>query len=266
MHESGGGNLPPRRIVIHATCPGVGYPAASKKGAASGTAKYFQMVSSGGSAHYVYDSSRDEQHCVPDRVIAWHAPPNSRSIGIEICGEATYTRQQWLSPEVWPAVEEAAARTRELCLRFDLPMRKLSVAQVRAGAEGVCGHVDVSAAFRQTDHSDPGPNFPWSEFMGLVNAEKPAPIPVSNPTEATVKKLPTLQLGDGRKDDDPLKWHVKTMHYLLLARDYALDPKVDDTVFGPAHEAGVKGLQTAAGLKADGIVGPLTWPVLLRVA
>ena len=38
VHNSGAGNLPIRRVVIHATCPGVGYPAASKKGAASGTA------------------------------------------------------------------------------------------------------------------------------------------------------------------------------------------------------------------------------------
>ncbi|MCW2765940.1 MAG: hypothetical protein JWO11_1899, partial [Nocardioides sp.] len=85
VHDSGGGNTPVRRIVIHATCPGIGYPHASKKGAASGTAKYFQMRSSGGSAHYIYDSSRREEHCVPDKIIAWHAPPNSHSIGIEIC-------------------------------------------------------------------------------------------------------------------------------------------------------------------------------------
>ncbi|MFC3986422.1 CHAP domain-containing protein [Streptosporangium jomthongense] len=88
----------------------------------------------------------------------------------------------------------------------------------------------------------------------------------TNWMEALVKKLPTLRLGDGRKDGDPLKWHVKTMHYLLLARDYALDPKVDDTVFTEVHAQGIRGLQAAAGIEVDSIVGPDTWAVLLRVA
>ena len=169
VHDSGTGNLPVRRIVIHATCPPrVPWPDASKSGTAAGTAKYFQSTASGGSAHYVYDAGRHEEHPVPEAVIAWHSPPNSHSIGIEICGQSTYTRQQWLSPEVWPAVQEAAARTAELCRRHSIPARRLTVAQVKAGAAGVCGHVDVSEAFRQSDHTDPGPHFPWAEFMALV--------------------------------------------------------------------------------------------------
>jgi hypothetical protein len=87
----------------------------------------------------------------------------------------------------------------------------------------------------------------------------PAPKPAPNWTEIAVKKLPLLKKGDKG-------WHVKTLHYLLLARDYAGLDGVSDTVFTAAHEAGVKGIQAAAGLKQDGEVGPLTWPVLLRVA
>lgn len=93
-------------------------------------------------------------------------------------------------------------------------------------------------------------------FWNPRYAAKPAN---QNATEVMVKKLPVLREGDHG-------WHVKTMHYLLLARDYAGLDGVDDTVFTPAHTAGVKGLQAAAGLKQDGVVGPLTWPVLLRVA
>jgi len=98
-----------------------------------------------------------------------------------------------------------------------------------------------------------------------VAKPKPAPKPV-NPTEVAVKKLPTLRIGDGKDGKDPIRWHVKTMHYLLLARDYGGLDGLNDTVFSEEHENGVKGLQAAAGLKQDGIVGPLTWPVLLRVA
>ena len=30
------------------------------------------------------------------------------------------------------------------------------------------GHADVSAAFRKSDHSAPGPDFPWSRFLRLA--------------------------------------------------------------------------------------------------
>jgi hypothetical protein len=50
VHDSGSGNLPINRVVIHSTCPNVGYPAASAPGAAHGTALYFTNPASGGSA------------------------------------------------------------------------------------------------------------------------------------------------------------------------------------------------------------------------
>jgi hypothetical protein len=272
VHDSGSGNKPIRRVVIHATCPGVGYPAASKKGAASGTAKYFQMQSSGGSAHYIYDSSRHEEHCVPDSVTAWHAPPNAHSIGIEICGEASYTRTQWLSAQVWPAVEEAAARTRELCARYGLPVRKLTVAQVKANAEGVCGHVDVSHAFRQTDHTDPGPNFPWDHFMALVADGSTPPPAVDDETSFTediVKNLPTLKLGANNFD-------VKTWRGAILQRGGVDEASyggpsgvkawLDKTEFDTGLDADTRDFQRSKKLTVDGIVGPLTWSAGLRVS
>ncbi|MFI6299530.1 CHAP domain-containing protein [Nonomuraea sp. NPDC050790] len=89
--------------------------------------------------------------------------------------------------------------------------------------------------------------------------KKPAKPKPANPTEAAVKKLPTLRRGDKG-------WHVKTMHYLLAARDYAIEPGIDDTVFTAYHEQGIKGVQDAAGIEVDGIVGPKTWAALLRVS
>src|SRR6266704_1297907 len=176
VHDSGPGNTPPSRVVIHATCPGTGYPTASGPGTALGTARYFQMAGAGGSAHYVCDGD-DEQHCVPDDVIGWHAPPNPHSIGIEICSEGgdyakSYTREQWLSAAVWPGVLRAAARTRELCQRYSLPMVKLGKAELLAGRKGICGHVDVRLAYAQSAPTDPGPAFPWAEFLAAVTQKQ----------------------------------------------------------------------------------------------
>jgi hypothetical protein len=43
----------------------------------------------------------------------------------------------------------------------------------RRGDKGICGHADITAAFPQDNgtHTDPGPTFPWSQFLGLVQAE-----------------------------------------------------------------------------------------------
>lgn len=157
------------RVVIHATCPNLGYPTASLSGHAYATALYFQHPTVESSAHYIYDAGANEEHCVPDDTVAYHAPPNQNSIGIEICGEL-YTRLQWTSPEVFPGVVAAAQRTAELCTRFDIPIRKLSPDDLRMGRRGICGHIDVSTAFRQSTHTDPGTAFPWDDFIPLVES------------------------------------------------------------------------------------------------
>lgn len=184
-----GDNANPTRVVIHATCPNVGYSAASAPGAAHGTALYFASPAAGGSAHYVCGVD-GEEHCVPDDTIAYHAPPNAHSLGIEITAEGgqyprNYTREQWTSPQVWPAVQRAAARCRDLCQRYGIPMVKLSPADLLAGKHGICGHVDVSQAWHQSTHSDPGPNFPWDLFM----AEVSNPTPEDDMTPDEVKAL-----------------------------------------------------------------------------
>lgn len=179
-HHSAGSNLTPTRVVIHSTCPEMGYPKASAAGKAVSTARYFQSSGSGGSAHYVVDVAETVQ-CLAENVIAWHAPPNGKSLGVEICSDGgsktsfrnpkvAYTRAQWLSPQVWPAVLRAARLTRQLCDKYDIPVTKLSASDLKAGREGICGHVDVSNAWHQSDHDDPGPDFPWPEFMAAVKS------------------------------------------------------------------------------------------------
>jgi N-acetyl-anhydromuramyl-L-alanine amidase AmpD len=186
-----GGNAHPTRVVIHATAPNIGWPRASEAGKALSTARYFAGPKAGGSAHYIVDVA-GEQHCVPESTVAYHAPPNAHSIGIEICAEATYSREQWLSPQVWPAVLRAAARTADLCSRYGIPAVRLGPAALKAGGKGVCGHWDISQAFKQSSHTDPGPAFPWAEFMAAVGGAPVAP-PVA---PASAAELPSLAYGD----------------------------------------------------------------------
>ena len=179
-HHSADPNLPPTRVVIHATCPDVGFPSASRAGRAVGTAGYLASISASGSAHYVCDVTETVQ-CLGEDVIGWLAPPNGHSIGIEICADGgsrasfnnpshAYSPEQWLSPQVWLAVEKAAHLTQQICHRYAIPVRRLTVADLKAGQRGICGHADVSAAWHQSDHDDPGPWFSWDQFIAAVRA------------------------------------------------------------------------------------------------
>ncbi|KRA23648.1 hypothetical protein ASD65_03820 [Microbacterium sp. Root61] len=53
---------------------------------------------------------------------------------------------------------------------------------------------------------------------------------------------------------------VSGIQYLLRARGHAV---AVDGVYGPATAAAVTAFQSGAGLPADGIVGPQTWPLLV---
>lgn len=163
-HSTAGNNKPIVRIVIHCT---VGTDGSG----AQGTAKYFRSAAASGSAHYLVDSDETLQ-CAYDSVICWHAPPNQHSIGIELCCSlSNQGKGHWTKPDHVAMLKRAARLTAELCLAYDVPNRKLTVDQVKAGDKGVCGHIDVSNAFHQSDHWDPGPYFPWSTFMSMVAAE-----------------------------------------------------------------------------------------------
>ena len=77
-----------------------------------------------------------------------------------------------------------------------------------------------------------------------------------NWTEDMVRKLPELNKGDNGE-------HVESLQGLLQARSH---PEVSMTGrFDDATEAAVKAVQRWGGVADDGIVGPKTWPVLLRV-
>jgi hypothetical protein len=75
--------------------------------------------------------------------------------------------------------------------------------------------------------------------------------------EAMVNKLPTLSKGATGED-------VQTLRGLLLARAHPEIGNVEGA-FDDKVVTAVKGVQKWGGITADGVVGPKTWPVLLRV-
>lgn len=121
------------------------------------------------SAHYVVDADHVIQ-CVLEKDIAWHAPgANDRGIGIEHAGFARQTSADWRDNYSEKELVNSANLAGTLAVRYGIPLRRLTVDELRAGARGFCGHVDITIAFNGgKGHVDPGVAFPWDLYIDLV--------------------------------------------------------------------------------------------------
>jgi len=194
-HDSGNGNLPITRIVVHCT---VGADATG----AMGTVKYFKSAEAGGSAHAVADSD-EVLVCAYDEVVCWHAPPNTHSLGIELCCSLTNKGEgHWTQANHIAMMKQAARWVAVKCIKHNVPVRKLTVAQVKAGEKGICGHWDVTLAFGQSSHTDPEKYFPWTQFMGYVADSYKELTGTTNPEDDMT--TPTDVVGVDTSDNSPM--------------------------------------------------------------
>lgn len=157
-------NKPINRVVIH--CTAGAEPGAAN--AARNTVNYSKNTSRPSSFHYVTDSKTTLQYCY-DSYVAYHAPPNQHSIGWEICCSLSNEgRYHFDRADHKAALKQTAEGVARLCLAYNVPIVKLTASQLKAGKRGICGHADVRDAWHQTSHWDPGPYFPWKQFIALV--------------------------------------------------------------------------------------------------
>jgi len=165
-------------VVIHtAECP-------ERPTAAEAVASYFTdpRAKDGkpihASAHYTVDN--DTITCsVLEKDVAWHTPGkradgrfvNNISIGVEHAGYARQKPDEWDDDYSRAMLERSAELVAGICVRYGVPIRKLSVAELAAGERGICGHVDCTVAFNKgKGHTDPGASFPWERYIEMVTA------------------------------------------------------------------------------------------------
>lgn len=175
----GGAQSEISRIVIHATVS----PCVVK--GARNVAAYFQSREAGGSAHYIVDPAEVIQ-CVKDDVVAYHAPPNTGTLGVELCDPQAGLASRWEDAAHVEMLARAAGLVRQLAAIHKVPLVRLTALDLQQGKRGICGHVEVSRAFGKSDHGDPdmGGKFPWISFMQLLTEEDDVAIDA-----ADIKKI-----------------------------------------------------------------------------
>lgn len=121
------------------------------------------------SAHYCIDDA-DTIACVLECNVAWAAPgANARGIHLEHAGYANQTADDWHDMYSRAVMDRSARLAARIARRWLIPVTKLGVGELAAGARGFIGHVDATNAFENgRGHTDPGPNFPWDEYIELV--------------------------------------------------------------------------------------------------
>jgi N-acetyl-anhydromuramyl-L-alanine amidase AmpD len=162
-------------IVIHTT-EGSSHAQSAEDGAA-----YDARRTDGTSAHYFVDSSSVVQ-CVRtnDRAHTARSQGNRRGIHYELCGRAGNSAAWWADDYAQAMLRRAAKQAARDAKKWGIPVRHVTVEQVADGVKGFCGHWDITRAFPQDGgtHTDPGKNFPWTQFLDMVRAELAPPPPV----------------------------------------------------------------------------------------
>lgn len=119
-----------------------------------------------GSYQTMIDFDGEEVRMVPDTKQAWGAGPEGNRRGLHVCamGRAAWSRERWL--QEGKLLERTAQRYAAWNRDYGIPLVKINAADIRNGVRGICGHADISEAFGEVDHWDPGPDFPYNVAIG----------------------------------------------------------------------------------------------------
>jgi N-acetyl-anhydromuramyl-L-alanine amidase AmpD len=138
-------------------------------------ASYATWRPDGVSSHFYVDADSVTQSLdTVDR--AGHAGSthgNDHGISVEITGGNGKSRAWWLANVAWDKLGAVLAQV----IRHHWPdgsfqVRRATVAQMKANprVKALYGHDDMRRAWGGTDHTDPGPNFPWDRLIGAINS------------------------------------------------------------------------------------------------
>lgn len=202
------------------------------------------------SAHYCCDNDSTVCSVKPDDT-AWHTGHNDTNncgIGIEQAGYANqgigfmYGWADQYSQQM--IINQVAPLCAALCKRYGIPVHFLTADDLRAGDRvGITSHREITYAFVQGGHTDPGPDYPWDQLLSEIaknlDGKPPAPQPPQTPAPARDV------YGPGSTGDK-----VKKIQALVGV--------AQDGVYGPKTQSAVAIWQKNLKIPADGVWGPRT--------
>lgn len=124
-------------------------------------------------AHLCVDN-RNVIECVKPEHVAWSAPNLNRDgYHVEHTGKAEQSTDEWHDTYSTDELRLSAWALAPVCVKYRIEPVMMTVEQVADRvSKGFCSHLQVTQAFHTVGgHVDPGPNFPWAEFLTMVAAE-----------------------------------------------------------------------------------------------
>lgn len=126
----------------------------------------YQITSESGSYHVLVDTTGKRLRANTDDWVTWSTgnKGNDVLLHVSFVSRAAWTRDKWLA---YPKMLRAGATVvAHWCKKYNIPPHKVTA----AGLPGLVGHGDTRV-WGGTDHTDPGPSFPWDVFEQLIEHE-----------------------------------------------------------------------------------------------
>ena len=112
---------------------------------------------------------------------------NARCLHISLTGYARMSREDWLDDDA--KLRRTAEQIASWSQLHDIPLEFIDADRLRAGARGVHGHAEISEAWREVNHTDPGPGFPYDVVLGYAQELRNTRQPY-NPTPTPTPETP----------------------------------------------------------------------------
>lgn len=173
---------PPRALCVHTQ---------EGDSSADGLARYQLNRSAGGSYHVIIDATGRMVRSNDDGYIPWSAGWTGNRVALHVCltGYARFSRDEWLARS--PQLDRLADWLRHNSRAYGIPLVRIGPDQLRGSGKGVCGHDDISKAWGESDHWDPGPGLPYDVILSRAGATGPAPVPAHHVVQSgdTLSKI-----------------------------------------------------------------------------
>ena len=231
--------LPKKVIIVHTTENAPGTP--------SRNIIDYQVRTRSGSYHRLVDSTGKITLANTDDWQTWSTGNKGNDIALHVScvAQAKMTREQWLAQ---PKMLEGVARViAHWSKKYQIPLVKLSRAELGAGKYGVAGHLEAQV-WGNTTHWDPGYHFPYDVVLKRA-AEINAPTKGPDVPQVEVPKPENPGGGNTMENDGLIQSLVNPNK--RFTRDHLL--AINDRTLWETHVM-VKELLRQAGTNPDEFV------------